>query len=380
MVATVSLLMLISLLQNHFNSSAATWQAAPQSNSNNTGIRLRRVPYVFRNDIKPRVNTTSDRKITVGLQITNIYGLSLKDRTFMAEGWYWLKWPEAINEIIRNKELAQEKLMTFTNQVESNSMFVEAEQPNPLQLQSGEYWQDFHFSGKFYIADLALRSFPFDDLQLPITLQIRPDSLSCNPENPNDCISLVFGTNAERNALGRYIDINGYNIIGSESREFLHEYLPIFGNENPSGQSTVQIDTLYRANFSAAFWAYIFPLLILIGIAIISPSLPGSLGDVRLAIPTTILLTLIFLQMGYKSELPALDYVSYLDWLYIYAYAVSAALFLLFCWGTNAHATASLQGNEESALRRINRMDTLVQGIAFGGLLLVLASGLLFQP
>ena len=160
----------------------------------------------------------------------------------------------------------------------------------------------------------------------------------------------------------------------------MHEYLPIFGNENPSGQSTVQIDTLYRANFSAAFWAYIFPLLILIGIAIISPSLPGSLGDVRLAIPTTILLTLIFLQMGYKSELPALDYVSYLDWLYIYAYAVSAALFLLFCWGTNAHATASLQGNEESALRRINRMDTLVQGIAFGGLLLVLASGLLFQP
>jgi hypothetical protein len=107
--------------------------------------------------------------------------------------------------------------------------------------------------------------------------------------------------------------------------------------------------------------------------------LPGSLDDVRLAIPTTILLTLIFLQIGYKADLPALAYVSYLDWLYIYAYIVSASLFVLFCWGTNAHAAACAQGHEESVLRRINRVDLIVQAVAVVGLVLMLVCGLWFQ-
>ncbi|MFM7513666.1 MAG: hypothetical protein ACKO3F_09960, partial [Cyanobium sp.] len=88
---------------------------------------------------------------------------------------------------------------------------------------------------------------------------------------------------------------------------------------------------------------------------------------------------LIFLQSGYKAELPALAYVSYLDWLYIYAYVVSASLFILFCWGTNAHNTACAQGNEESVLRRIDRVDLIVQVVAIVGLVLMMVGGLLFE-
>jgi hypothetical protein len=104
------------------------------------------------------------------------------------------------------------------------------------------------------------------------------------------------------------------------------------------------------------------------------------LGDARLAIPTTILLTLIFLQIGYKAGLPSLEYVSYLDWIYIYAYIIAALLFLLFCWSTNAHTTACASGREAQVVHRIQRVDGLVQGVAVAGLLLVLGSGLFFQP
>ena len=112
--------------------------------------------------------------------------------------------------------------------------------------------------------------------------------------------------------------------------------------------------------------------------ALVSPSLPGSMGDVRLAIPTTILLTLIFLQIGAKADLPSLSYITYLDWLYIFAYAVSAALFGLFCWSTNLFVRVEAQGEGALALQRIKRFDRLFQVISIAGLLLFLALMLRF--
>lgn len=86
------------------------------------------------------------------------------------------------------------------------------------------------------------------------------------------------------------------------------------------------------------------------------------------------------MQIGYQTELPPLGYVSYLDWLYIYAYVISAALFMLFLWGTKAHARACASGHEEITVRKIDRVDTIFQTLAFLGLLAVIASGLAFQP
>jgi hypothetical protein len=93
------------------------------------------------------------------------------------------------------------------------------------------------------------------------------------------------------------------------------------------------------------------------------------------AIPTTILLTLIFLQIGHMQELPPLVYVTFLDWPCIYAYIISTAFFVLFCWGSNVHANACAQGKEESGIRRIHQVDIPVQIIAFLGLVIMLATG-----
>jgi hypothetical protein len=111
-------------------------------------------------------------------------------------------------------------------------------------------------------------------------------------------------------------------------------------------------------------------LLVVIGIVIASPSLPGSLGDVRLAIPTTALLTLIFLQQSYRADLPPLSYTTFLDMLYIYAYLVSIVFFLLFCWGTIYYNQAS-EGGELVAEQHINRIDWKFQLVALIGLALL---------
>ena len=219
----------------------------------------------------------------------------------------------------------------------------------------------------------------FTDIFEESIQRINPDIEQGDVKRLLENVSLVLDNEAKGSTLGEYVSLNGYKIIGSERQEFLHQYTSNFGQGDLSAFASIRYNILYNTDFGAAFWAYIFPLLILVTVVIISPSLPGSLGDVRLAIPTTILLTLIFLQIGYKADLPALAYVTYLDWLYIYAYVVSASLFILFCWGTNAHANALAQGNEESMVRRINRVDFLMQAIAFVGLVMILATGLLFE-
>ncbi|MFN7898188.1 MAG: hypothetical protein ACK5N0_00790 [Synechococcaceae cyanobacterium] len=378
--ACLACLLLIGLLHRHFTSVATSWSISPTSHVRKGPGNTYQQSYQLTNEMAPKVQTSPDKRIEIGVQIENIYDLSMKDRVFKVEGWYWLKWPELINTIIKENGIQQEKLIELTNQVDSDNLLVETEQPNPERLSDGKYWQIFHFSGTFYIDKLRLSAFPFVELTLPVGLELGPDLLSCYPGNKYGCIGLDTDQNTNNHILGQYADINGYTLLGAEIKEYLHQYATNFGYTKPGANSAVTVHILYHSNCSAAFWAYIFPLLILIGIAIMSPSLPGSLGDVRLAIPTTILLTLIFLQIGYKTDLPAMDYVSYLDWLYIYAYFVSGVLFLLFCWSTNLHAKACNDNNEGKAIRSIRRVDMMVQSCAFVGLLLALGSGLLFQP
>jgi hypothetical protein len=111
---------------------------------------------------------------------------------------------------------------------------------------------------------------------------------------------------------------------------------------------------------------WILPLLIVMLIVFMAPSLGGELGDIRLAIPSTALLTLIFLQQSYKSELPSLSYLTFLDCLYAYSYIVSLVLFVLFLWGTNVYEEADDSGKKD-ALKRINRMDLAFQLSSFVG-------------
>lgn len=378
-VAIATLLFLFSLLQHHFDGPIEKISGSKLTIAKGTEKRQSFEAFRQLTEAKPPIDTEEEKRIYAGLHIENMYDLSLKDRVFMAEGWYWLKWSDTVNAILEENQIAQETIIEFTNQVDSSSMVVQTDKPTAERLDNGYYWQLFKFSGKFYIEDLELKAFPFDILSLPIYLELRPDALSCYPGNQYGCISLLLDKDTKGVSLGQYVGLNGYNTIGAESKDFLHQYASNFGQGGLSAFASIRQNVIYRTDFSAAFWSYIFPLLLLITIVIISPSLPGALGDVRLAIPTTILLTLIFLQSGYKAELPALAYVSYLDWLYIYAYVVSASLFILFCWGTNAHTTACAQGNEESVLRRIERVDLIVQVVAIVGLVLMMVGGLLFE-
>jgi hypothetical protein len=304
---------------------------------------------------KPMVTGDIQRTIDTGMHIENIYQLNLKDKTFWADGWYWIKWRPEVQKIIEAEKIPLTNVLEFTNQIEATNMVIDPDTTEPVKLDDGRLYQLFHFSGHYFVNDLKLAGFPFYDMNLPITIETKPDSLSCYEGGP-PCASLLPEANVANILIGQFADVNGYDMVGSSVKPFLHQYNTTFGVGNPSAFPSIDYGIVYKTNFLSAFSQYILPLLVVIGIVIASPSLPGSLGDVRLAIPTTALLTLIFLQQSYRADMPPLSYTTFLDLLYIYAYLVSISFFLLFCWGTVYYNNAS-EGGELLAAQQINRVD-----------------------
>jgi len=47
------------------------------------------VPYLLRREVLPPPNTDPDRTVVFGTHIENVYEVSLRDRSFRIEGWYW---------------------------------------------------------------------------------------------------------------------------------------------------------------------------------------------------------------------------------------------------------------------------------------------------
>jgi len=319
----------------------------------------------------PSVDSTPDRTIDLGVHIENVHQLSLKDKVYWMEGWYWLKWPEAIDKIIKADKIPLEQIIEFTNVVEEANLTETLDTTEPLYMaKEGRYYQLVRFSGRFYVNDLDLRRYPFVHIVLPLTIEPKPDSLSCYPSGP-PCVALKPETDVAKMMVGQFADINGYDLNAVTVEPFLHQYNTTFGVGDLSAFNSVNFKLVYKSNFVAALAQFILPLLVIIGIVLASPTLPAAMGDVRLAIPTTALLTLIFLQQGYQGNLPGLSYLTFLDWLYLYAYLISIAVFVLFCWSTNRYNNADEDYKIDAEIS-INAVDKRVQAVAVVILILLI--------
>ena len=83
--------------------------------------------------------------------------------------------------------------------------------------------------------------------------------------------------------------------------------------------------------------------------------------EFRLEIPIAVLLTLIFLQDGYRSELPNLPYLTFLDSIYVIAYLTSIVSFGLVLYFENIKAHRDSTSDALRQQRMTTRMLRLEQ-------------------
>ena len=307
------------------------------------------------------------RTIEVGLYIVNVHQFSMRDKVYTVEGWYWLRWPQAIQDIMDKEGTKLERMIEFLNLIEAPKIDADPDTDEPEHLSDGRYYWQFKFSGKFYVDDLNLRKSPFETFDLPVIVEIRPEELRCKKPG-SECVELKPYPENKEYLVGDYAEINGFKLIGNSIESDIHQYGTTFGEEGmPSDFGRVQFSIRYKTDFWSAFIQDVLPVLIILAFVLVSPSLPSSMGDVRLAIPATALLTLIFLQQTYRSEIPSLSYLTFMDWLYAFAYIVSMSLFILFCWDTYRY-TGAAEDDQPATVARISRIDTAFQRTAVVGL------------
>ena len=81
--------------------------------------------------------------------------------------------------------------------------------------------------------------------------------------------------------------------------------------------------------------------------------------DARASIPVTVLLTLVFLQQTYRSDLPLLPFLTFLDQVYVVGYVVTLMAFVLVIWIGRRYADMEeMEDPEMKALVR-DRLEQL---------------------
>ena len=302
--------------------------------------------------------------IYAGIHLDKIYELNLNSRTFTADGEIWLEWLPEVEELLERYDTEPADLISLTNRIETWDSTFEPSAAGPRELSGGRRQLLFRFSSRFYDDAVDFRRDPFDVLKVPIIIELEPlwtsqkyADLRLLPAPSND------------NLVGELGSLSGYQLQGASFKPFLRRSSNSLGTWYRPQLSQVRLEVIYQSNLWPGIVNWIIPLMIINSIVLMAPSVEGTLSDVRLAIPSTALLTLIFLQQSYHSSLPKLPYTTFLDDLFTTSYLIAMALFGLFTWGYNTYVAAPDE-QKASTMRRINQADTRFQYLSLGLLVL----------
>ena len=302
--------------------------------------------------------------IYAGIHLDKIYELNFNSRTFTADGEIWLEWLPEVEDLLQRYDTDPADLITLTNRIETWDSTFEPSAAGPRELSGGRRQLLFHFSSRFYDDAVDFRRDPFDVLKVPIIIELDPLWTS---HKYADLRLLPLPSND--NLVGELGSLSGYQLQGASFKPFLRRSSNKLGTWYRPHFSQVRLELTYQSNLWPGIVNWIIPLMIINAIVLMAPSVEGTLSDVRLAIPSTALLTLIFLQQSYHASLPKLPYTTFLDDLFTTSYLIAMALFALFTWGYNAYIAAPDE-QKASTMRRINQADMRFQYLSLGLLVL----------
>ena len=293
--------------------------------------------------------------VTLGTYVQKIYNFQVQSQSFCAEGWVWLVWSQDFQDRLTAANVPVANLLDAMNLERTSNFAVTPTGDQPTRLPDGRYCQVFDFYGTFSANGLDFRRFPFETIRFPLTFGLNPEIPALNTGD----IRLV--PDSTRSALGESTEVPGYVLAGRQITALTyHRAIPAGLPGNQAAMDTrysrVQMDVSYATSVISAFLQLFLPLAVVMAVVLLAPNLAGSLWDVRIALPSTALLTLIFLQQGYRTQLPSLPYLTFIDQIYTLCYATALAIFSLFVWSSNRLDLAP-EHHRRAVIQQINRMD-----------------------
>lgn len=255
--------------------------------------------------------------VEVGVYIDSLFDLDLKNSTFKATGWMWYSW---IDKCKRNACATPDdpygKFDLNYVSDDANKQAASFGAPTPWDetgKKPGWMWNEINFGGSFY-TKLDLRKFPFDTQNLQIRIT--------SPEYEADEVRYMVD---EFSAPISQILIPGYDIVGTRVLETVREYASKFGftgDASNTRQSQLIAELIITRNLSASIFRYFLPIIVVLAVTLITTKLDPAYWEAKLATPSTAILSLLFLQDGFRSDLPTTAYLSVLDFYFGISYLI----------------------------------------------------------
>ena len=147
---------------------------------------------------------------------------------------------------------------------------------------------------------------------------------------------------------------NGEHLLELEKQYFSNEVGPY---------SVASWSLILKRQLSTTWLRFVFPVSLLLVSLVVASYIPKEHVEVRLAIPPTVLLSLVFLQQGALSDVPDLGQPMLLDYYYLLAYVATLAAFVEFI--VASHFLEDERQAIPLAFTRVSRIGTMFVA-AFG--------------
>jgi hypothetical protein len=255
------------------------------------------------------VDAGQPQVVTVGAVPITVYGVDMPEGTYYGDFYVWYRWKGPIDPVSTTE---------ITNNVERWGTTFTALTEEP-ELQPGGYFlQQFRLDGRFD-NDYTFGRFPLDVEHLYLTFEnstYPADQLVYQAAPPSDLLT-------EEN-----LQVQGWQVGRWTAHESLHTYNSRHGRPNESSTySAVSFSLELSRPPSYFIGGLLLPLVVVMMMGLAALLVDGKSTDVRIALPTTAILTAVFLQLAYADGLPSVRGLVLMDLIYVVAF-VSLAIVL----------------------------------------------------
>ena len=281
--------------------------------------------------------------------------LDLSVPSFAGSGYIWMIWDEPLQRYLEQSGISIDQRLTLLNTLITDAPpELDPVGDGPERLADGGYYQLFRYRGRYLIDQASFRHYPFMSVSLPLLIEADDLDGSLSYEQ------LRIEPDIRNSGMGFNARILGWLNQGWSMAEYRHQYATNFGHGGSEiDYSLVLFEISFGTSAWASVWRLLLPLAVLMAMVLLVFKVRPDEQDARASIPVTVLLTLVFLQQTYRSDLPLLPFLTFLDQVYVVAYVVTLLAFVLVIWiGRRYAAMEEMEDAEMKVLVR-NRLEQL---------------------
>jgi hypothetical protein len=295
----------------------------------------------------PRLASSGPELVEIGFWPTVLYNLDVHSNTFYATSYVWFRW---------KGDLDPSETVEFVNNVESWGLTKVKTYPKPVTLPDGRLYQCLRIEGRFF-QPFSLKRFPLEHHRVSVSVE----------DNTYDASKILYTFDHADSGIDPSVEIPGWKIRNWNGTAGIHHYPTNLGDLTVGregadyGCARFELEVSRPMNFF--LWKLILPVLIVLIANWTALMLHPSQLASRVAMTGTALLTTVFLEQGYSSNLPEVNYLVLMDKIYVVVYLlIIASLIQVVIQGA---LEKRHQVNEFRRAQTVDRVSVVIQATLF---------------